>query len=34
MNPMGLSDHWVDSLEILSLQPVKIFLGMNPMGFS
>ena len=34
MNPMGLSDPWYDSLDIIALKPVKKCLGINPMGLS
>ena len=31
---MGLSDPWAESLDIISLQPVKKWIGVNPMGLS
>ena len=31
---MGLSAPWVGSLDIISLQPVKKWMGINPMGLS
>ena len=34
MNPMGLSDPWVESVEIIALRPVIKMQGMNPMVLS
>ena len=34
MNPMGLSDPWSDSLEIISLQQVKKNVRVNPIFLS
>ena len=31
---MSLSDPWADSLDIISLKPVKKLLEINPMGLS
>ena len=31
---MGLSDTWVDSLDIIAFQRVKKLLGINPKGIS
>ena len=34
MNPLGLSDPWANSIEMVALYPVVKLRGINPMGLS